>query len=685
MGFGGFNVALHGDSICVGAGDVTNADPSFNVTTAYTLATLTYSNNSGDPSTPITGARGNVAPYVSGGTTFMGPEISLARYLVEHGASGGLTPHIIKFGWNGRAMNDWLPGSTFPTMPGGVSNILTQAFAQLDSELAASANPLSAMIQISGANDATSSTLAANYQSNLAAYASAMRTRYGANVWLFVTQLHIKTDVAVCPYRDAVRTAQAAYVASDPKSTLVNIDEIELNTDSRHWSANGSLSAGNRIAEAIGQALVTGYTGNPIAVTGGALAAPWIQAWDPAMHGGAAVTPPISPHKAGDVIYVHAVAGGATGTGTIATPSGWTLVSPSQSTFSGAAVVSAVFRKVATASGTASPTIAMPSTFTDLVARAVVVRNASTTAPEDVSSNSTGASLSVSVGGATTTGTNRLLVEFYGAFLGGGGAHSLAGYSASGVTLTESYDDDIIAYTNHLGLAMATAPVLTASTYGTTTATYTASYAITGTHTLALTVAPTPPPPPAPNETVAFPFTLVDSSSGALIDAHTFSAGEVQICLPGRTIYGNATLANIVGKGHGDYLLCLTPTEWATPGVALIYVNVSGCDVVHFFKDIRRSPLDELLTDHTIVGSAGARLAALSTPASVAAAVGNGLLVGSRTRDEIARLLLAIEAGPVTDFTTNTLVFLCPVTGKTRLTVPLMTTGRGTPTIGDLS
>ena len=552
--FGGFNIALHGDSITVGAGDVSTADPSFAVTTPYTLATLTYSNNSGDPSTVISSPRGPVAPYVSGPTTFMGPEISLPRYLVEHGASGGQIPHIIKFGWNGRALNDWLPTSTFPVNPSGGPNMLTQAFTQLDAELAASGKPLAVMIQISGANDATDPTLAANYQANLTTYAAAMRARYGSQVWLIVTQLHIKTDIAVCPYRGNVRAAQAAYVASDPRSTLVNIDEIELNSDSRHWSANGSISAGNRIADAIGRALIAGYTGN--AITGGG-SVPWLQTWDPAMHGGgASVVPPIGPHAAGDVIYVHAVAGGATGTGTIATPSGWVLVSPSQSTFSGAAVVSAVFRKVATAPGTASPTIAMPATYTDLAARAIVIRGASTTTPEDVTTNATGASLGVTVTGNTTTGTNRTLLTLFGAFLGGGGAHSLNGYSASGVSLAKVYDDDIIAYTNHLGLALASGPIPTAGTYGSTTATYTASYAVWGAHTITLIPAPAAPAP----GTVTSIATGVGLTGGPITTTGTIAlsinSGSSQSCSAGNhfstmTSAGIMTCTADAGGGSG--------------------------------------------------------------------------------------------------------------------------------------
>ena len=63
------------------------------------------------------------------------------------------------------------------------------------------------------------------------------------------------------------------------------------------------------------------------------------------------------------------------------------------------------------------------------------------------------------------------------------------------------------------------------------------------------------------------------------------------------------------------------------------------------------------------------------------------ILVGSHTRADIERLMLAVEAGPATGFVVGTIVFKCPITGTVRLTATLVPDGRSAPTfiIGTLS
>ncbi len=63
------------------------------------------------------------------------------------------------------------------------------------------------------------------------------------------------------------------------------------------------------------------------------------------------------------------------------------------------------------------------------------------------------------------------------------------------------------------------------------------------------------------------------------------------------------------------------------------------------------------------------------------------LLVGSHTRADIERLMLAVEAGPATGFVVGTIVFKCPITGTVRLTGGVIPDGRSAPTfiIGTLT
>lgn len=486
-GIDGFSVVLAGDSNAYGyGGDTDKADPSFNITTPYSFATCITSNNIGDPTTATTQSRGPVQPFGPGGGPGFGIEIPMAKYLVNHGASGGTIPRIIKFTWYGRALDDWQPTSTFPTNPIGVQNILTQAFAQIDGELAAYGTPLKAIVYASGANDALTLTLANNYISNLTGYITAMRARYGANVLLVLTKLHVNTDPAVCPYVANVRAAQIAYAASDPNCVLVDIDDTELATDNRHWDASGINAIGNRVADAIGTALVAGYTSNRSSGP-----APYLQGWESISKSGGSVTPVIYPHKANDWLYLHAVAAGGTVTGTIATPSGWTAVTQQiASAFSNTLfTVSSVFRRKAVSSGTVAPTIAKPTGYSDMAARVISIRNANGTTPEDVITGGIGdtvGGLSISIPGGTTTGVNRLVMAMVGSFDGGGAAHSMTALGTTNINLATSYFDDVQPSANRVGMALSVATVPTATTYGAVTGSLIASYAVWAGHTIAI-------------------------------------------------------------------------------------------------------------------------------------------------------------------------------------------------------
>lgn len=86
---------------------------------------------------------------------------------------------------------------------------------------------------------------------------------------------------------------------------------------------------------------------------------------------------------------------------------------------------------------------------------------------------------------------------------------------------------------------------------------------------------------------------------------------------------------------------------------------------------------------------AGGSSSAAPSAAANAAAVWSYVLVtlGSVQAGDLHRLLLAVIAGPVTDFTSGTLIWKCPFSGKTRLTASVDTTGRiaGSFVIGDLT
>lgn len=123
---------------------------------------------------------------------------------------------------------------------------------------------------------------------------------------------------------------------------------------------------------------------------------------------GSALDVPLPPHVANDVLYLAVQQDGGTGTISV---SGWTEVT-TQAAHSGQRT--AVFRKVASSSSTATPTV----TFTlddDAGASVIVVRGANTTAPEHQSTRSNVSSdATPAAGSVTTSQTNCLILWFFG-------------------------------------------------------------------------------------------------------------------------------------------------------------------------------------------------------------------------------------------------------------------------------
>lgn len=90
------------------------------------------------------------------------------------------------------------------------------------------------------------------------------------------------------------------------------------------------------------------------------------------------------------------------------------------------------------------------------------------------------------------------------------------------------------------------------------------------------------------------PFSLYDTTTGAPILAHSFSAGEVKVKLPG-VAYANATVGNIVEWGNGQYVLQLTALETANPGKVSIYISIAGIAAEYGPEEIRASTINDII------------------------------------------------------------------------------------------
>lgn len=76
------------------------------------------------------------------------------------------------------------------------------------------------------------------------------------------------------------------------------------------------------------------------------------------------------------------------------------------------------------------------------------------------------------------------------------------------------------------------------------------------------------------------PFSLYDGD-GAPVSGYSWTdaggglTAQVQVFVPGGS-FTNATIANIVSKGNGQYALQLTAGQTATPGKVYLYVSVAS-------------------------------------------------------------------------------------------------------------
>lgn len=77
------------------------------------------------------------------------------------------------------------------------------------------------------------------------------------------------------------------------------------------------------------------------------------------------------------------------------------------------------------------------------------------------------------------------------------------------------------------------------------------------------------------DEVLEIPFAIYAGTDTVLdgVEGYSFTTGDVEIRLPGQTSFSNATVANIVEYGLGQYALVLTELERADPGAIMIFFS----------------------------------------------------------------------------------------------------------------
>lgn len=199
----------------------------------------------------------------------------------------------------------------------------------------------------------------------------------------------------------------------------------------------------------------------------------------------------------------------------------------------------------------------------------------------------------------------------------------------------------------------------------------------------------------------AIHFRLTDAAGadiGTGAAGRTWLTSELDVALPGAQLAAATTaqIARIIYRGGNSYELQLTNAETnAATGSVLIRVKVAAAQ--EFGQTIYEEIVEVATTPNVaamylglsaqIGGTDSISDVAVSAGAAakIAQAVRNVTIVGTYSMADLARLEMAMLAGPVTDFMTGTQVYRCPVTNKIRATITTTANGRTAPVIGDLT
>lgn len=240
-----------------GIGTPRSADGGYNIslTTPFTgcLMSEKYATAPTTPMNYFDTTLEFLLPYSGSGGANMGPEQTLGRWLVNYGVFPN--PALIKFAVSSTRLDvHWL--SQFPS--GTATTMYQDAIAYLKAARSSLNRQYDGLIWVQGESDAGTSSAANAYQANLATFIARVRADLGVpNLPFILTQMNAAS--AFGAFRDTVRAAQAAFVASDPNSILVNIDDIFLESDP-HYAMIGQADHGDRIA--VGVRNLLGKTSN---------------------------------------------------------------------------------------------------------------------------------------------------------------------------------------------------------------------------------------------------------------------------------------------------------------------------------------------------------------------------------------------------------------------------------------
>lgn len=415
-------VLLGGDSNTTGIGVGDSADTGFAVGTPITTTPYNrhYAVGVGPPPTfvdfPSANTFGSLGLYAASSTQSLGMELTLGPALV----AGGLpSPAIALMSVSGSTLAvEWLPTGTYPAA--GAGNLFNLFVAYAKGIAGGRSIPVS--VWNLGTNDALDAGQANAFQTNMGAFATALRAAFGANHVIVWVKTNVNTGNA---FTSTVRAKQVAYAATDSLFYLVDDDDLSLLGDGLHFLTNGYLTLGQRAAA--GALSKLGYAAQT--VTG----APSVLGYGPESHGSSSPLSVVSwgGERDGDLQLLHVNLGIVAGS--ITTPAGWTLVDTVSSTAAGVTEQTAVYTRAVTtallnANGGHMPAASVAfATAARAAAKTYTVRGPNANPTVDTSAFTgpntfdTGPTAHT---GVTTTAASELVAVFSGGYCGSSGTMS---------------------------------------------------------------------------------------------------------------------------------------------------------------------------------------------------------------------------------------------------------------------
>lgn len=216
--------------------------PYPNVTIAQQLA------DEADPLPWTVYATGALAPRPGPSSLDMGIELSLGRDLDAANPQGWA---LVKFAVGSSSLHEhWRVGSKYPSRPAGTPDLLDQFMAFLAAQTIALDGDIVAIAWIQGEADSRVQLDADAYAGDMSDLTAAVRAVY-PGVPIVFNQLNAQLTALGLAYVDDVRAQQAQYLQMTPGAIEITDDDLALQLNQPHYTADSYVALGHRFATAI--------------------------------------------------------------------------------------------------------------------------------------------------------------------------------------------------------------------------------------------------------------------------------------------------------------------------------------------------------------------------------------------------------------------------------------------------